>query len=864
MLWVNCVWLDSSVSLIFLHELHESFAVDSPLPEAAAIRKTRTILLALLAAALVAFIGAAADAWWICRRALPQLDGTAALPGLVAQVRVDRNAWGVPHITAGSVEDMVMAQGYVTAQDRLWQMDVLRRVGEGEISEVVGKGPRGVALSSDRLFRTYGIRQAAERDAAALDPESRALMEAYARGVNAFIASHQNRLPWEFVALGYKPRPWTPADSLAIVGYMYRTLTNTWALEIDRAWVTQKVGPGRAAQLFSQDSPDDRVIVGAVPSSAPVPAPPRFTDRSTTRVAIPPSTLPVSATPARHSIPASDDSVAARAEAEAFSLIAAPGAGENEDVCAGTGSNNWVVSGAHTATGKPLLANDPHLELVLPDIWYAVHLTAPGWNVTGVALPGEPLVIIGHNDRIAWGFTNNGADVQDLYIESFDPANFPNYRANGQWVKADVRTERIKIRGQADQILNVYTTRHGPIVERDGSTGYALQWTALDSGGLSHSYMWMSRAQNWQQFKDALRDVAGPAQNAVYADVDGNIGFIVAAKIPIRKKGDGSVPVPGDTEDYGWTGYIPFDELPQAFNPPAGIIATANARVVGPGYPHYLTDRWAAPWRTERIYGLLSAKQNLTPADMNAVQNDVLSLPDQRLAAALVQASRAALPQDTRTRDLLARLANWDGRADASSVEDPFVIATREALLRNVLSPYLGADTDRYTWRSAVFVDWLLRERPANWLPASYRNYDELLIHSADAAVAQLAAETHNSDSSAWTLGALNALTIFHPLGRGGILRRLFSIGPLPQSGDVFTVKAMSRTHGPSMRFVADLSDWDNSLLEISTGESGQFLSPHYKDEFTEWFAGHPIVSPFSDAAEQSARVHSLLLNPVP
>lgn len=793
--------------------------------------------------------------WWIAHRALPQLDGSIALPGLAAQVRVKRDAWGRPHITASSVEDMAMAQGYVTAQDRLWQMDVLRRVGEGEISEVVGVGPRGVALTSDRLFRTYGIKQAAERDAAALDPESRALFEAYARGVNAFIASHQNRLPWEFVALGYKPRPWTPADSLAIVGYMCRTLSNTWPQEIDRAWVTQKVGPDRAAQLFSQDSPDDRVIVGGAPPPGD-PANSVSTSDVDRAGNVAPGFSP--AFPSLRSV-----SPAARAESEAFSFLA--GSDENnEDVRAGTGSNNWVVSGAHTSTGRPLLANDPHLEFTMPDIWYAVHLTAPGWNVAGVALPGEPLVILGHNDRIAWGFTNDGADVQDLYVETFDSANPENYRANGQWLKADVRTEEIKIRGQAAQQFDVYTTRHGPVVERDGNTGYALQWSALQPGGLSHSYLLMGRAQNWQEFKDALRDVVGPAQNAVYADVDGNIGFIVAAKIPIRKKGDGSVPVPGDTDDYGWTGYIPFDELPQVYNPPGGIIATANARVVGPNYPHYLTDRWAAPWRTERIYDLLSARNNLSPADMNEIQNDVLSLPDQRLAAALVQASRAALPQDTRTHDLLARLANWDGLAEANSAEDPFVIATREAFLRNVLSPYLGEDTDRYSWRSAVFVDWLLRERPANWLPQGFRNYDELLIHSADDAVAQLAAETHNSDPSAWTLGARNALAIYHPLGRAGILRRLFSIGPLPQSGDVFTVKAMTHTHGPSMRFVADLSDWDHSLLEITAGESGQFLSRNYKDEFSEWYAGRPIAAPFSEAAEESARVHTLLLNPAP
>jgi penicillin G amidase len=806
------------------------------------LRRLRYALLIII----LAGAGVATAGWWAVHRTLPQTDGTAALVGLKRPVTVDRDAWSVPHIQASSFEDLIEVQGYVTAQDRLWQMDVLRRVAAGELSEIFGRN----TLALDEQFRRLGLRQAAEREAASLTGEDRAVFEAYARGVNRFIEAHCRRLPLEFAALGYRPRPWTPADSMLIVGYMYATLTTTWPREINRSIVTARMDPGRLADLYSPDSPDDRVVVGGEASSPANPglAPPGQNRR-------PAATSPrpfrnPAAAPPRHGI--SDLWRHAQGVLTSFT----------EESRAALGSNNWVVDGKHTASGKPLLANDTHLDLTMPSIWYIVHLTAPGWNVKGFAIPGEPLVIIGQNDRIAWGFTNNGADVQDLYAEQFSKGDPRQYLVNGKLVDAEVRTERIKVRGEPDTLIDVLATCHGPIVRRAGGSTYALKWTALEPGALGHSYLWMGRARNWQEFKQALRDVSGPAQNAVYADVDGNIGFTVAAWIPIRRNGRGEVPEPGGTDEYDWTGYIPFDELPQVLNPPGGIIVTANGRVAGPGYKHYLTDRWESPYRTERIYDLLADRNDLKPSDMNAIQNDVLAINDKRLAEALVRAAQGVEPKDPRAREIIAKLAAWDGRTTADSVEATFVEVSRDALLKNLLVPYLDGTTDLYQWRGGVFVDRVLRDRPAMWLPPGYSNYDELLIASADQACVNLEVDTHSKQISGWRMGKLNALTMNHPMGQAGILHWFLSIGPLEQSGSPYAPKAMTHTHGPAMRFVADLSNWDNSLMEISSGESGQYGSEHYRDQFQEWFAGRGISSPFSDAAEDRARVHRLTLVP--
>ncbi len=681
---------------------------------------------------------AAAAVWWFVYRPLPQLDGTVALQGLQKEVTVERDGWGVPHIRANSLEDLAEAQGYIMAQDRLWQMDLLRRVGRGQLSEILGK----TTLAIDKDFRTMGFARAAERDLGLLDKDSRTLLEAYAHGVNQFIEQQSKHLPLEFSLLGYQPQPWQPTDSMAITGYMYRTLTNTWENKLDRATVEARVGLERAKVLFSPEAAMDHFVIGDpnVPNDgsqgARVQTDPEDDDDD-----MEPDTV-LKASIRRDGDPTArfPDLTSALAANVRDSLLDI-----QQEIRQSLGSNNWVVNGAHTANGKPLLANDTHLELSLPPIWYEVHLTAPGWNLKGFTLPGAPLVIIGHNDRIAWGFTNNGADVQDLYIETFNPAAPDEYRVRGTWTKAQVYDETIRVKGAADQHLNVVVTRHGPVVHREGDKGYALRWTATEPGGLANPYNLEGKARNWEEFRTVMKHVWGPAQNAVYADVNGNIGYLMAARVPIRKKGHGEIPVPGDTDDYEWTGYIPFEQLPQALNPDSGLIVTANARVVGPSYKPYLTDHWEEPYRTARMYDLLRDKGGLRPEDMLKVQTDTYSYPHVFLADQLSAAAKTSQPKDDRTKKLIEGLRDWNGIADADSPEVSFLEETRRATIELLLEPYLGKETGLYSWRRTTFLQKILTERPAKWLPVGYKTYDELLTAAADRAVTRLAALSNKS-----------------------------------------------------------------------------------------------------------------------
>ena len=438
---------------------------------------------------------------------------------------------------------------------------------------------------------------------------------------------------------------------------------------------------------------------------------------------------------------------------------------------------------------------------------------------------------------------------------------------NGKWVAAETRKEIINVHGRAPETLDVIVTRHGPVMSLHDGTGYALKWTATEPGGLAHSYFGIQFARNWSEFRESLRDAFGPGQNLVYADVEGHIGFIVAAKIPIRKCGTfppagsplpadtpcGAAPMPGETDDFAWNGYIPFDELPQVLDPPGGIIATANAQVAGPAYPHFMTATWMTPWRVDRIFTLLGQSgKKFQPEDFNAIQNDIVDDFGIIVAKSLVNAAQNAKPKDDRTAKLIQMLANWDGKTKSDSVEATFVIQTEHAIARNLFHPYMGDSLPVYP-RGDVFVEKVLRERPAMWLPAEFHSYDEFLIATADLAVAELTTASGQTDLSKWTWGKRNALFMAHALGQTGILARIFSIGPIEQSGSTGCIKAMGPTYGPSMRLVADTSDWDRSLMEVTTGESGRCPAITISDQFPEWFDGAgDYVAPFSDACRST------------
>lgn len=508
-----------------------------------------------------------------------------------------------------------------------------------------------------------------------------------------------------------------------------------------------------------------------------------------------------------------------------------------------------------------MLANDPHLEYSVPCTWYTVHLEAPGMHVAGVSLPGLPAVIIGHNERIAWGVTNLGADVQDLYLETFDPGNPQRYLVDGRWQEAQVRRESIAVRNQRDRQVAVTVTRHGPLVINEPGRRYALRWVALEAGGWGFPFAQIDRARNWEEFTAALRQYPGPAQNFVYADADGNIGYYGAGLLPIRPKGDGSLPLRGDSTANDWSGYIPFEQLPHVSNPPSGILATANGRVVPDGYPYPVATRWASPDRTERIYALLKGNRKFAPEDFRKFQVDVYAGHHHKIARALAEAVERTRSQEARLRRAAEILRVWDGQAKPDSPAASMAQFARQELLRYLLRPVLGDRMALYGWpMSNQFLEMVLRERPARWLPPGVSDYDRLLVRCLDAALDQLEREFGGDEPQKWRWGRVMQTTFVHALG-GRIpgLKAFFNIGPFEQSGNGSTVKQTTRTLGPSMRFVVDFGNPDGATLTLSTGQSGQPLSPHYRDQFVKWISSGGVPLPFRNKV---ARPDRLTLRP--
>ncbi|HEV2350740.1 MAG TPA: penicillin acylase family protein [Terriglobia bacterium] len=785
------------------------------------------LVIYLIILGLVVLAAAAGLAYRRVQQSLPQLDGAIRVQGLANKVEVRRDARGVPHLRAQSLEDLVFAQGYVTAQDRLWQMDLSRRLAFGELAEIFGEG----LLPRDIENRTLGFRQVAQRAVEEMDPDTKRLIGAYTRGVNAFIQSHKDSLPIEFSLLRYQPGPWEPADSFGIALNMAKALNLTWPDELMRERIRSRVSPELYADLFPDRSPLDH------PVAEPVPAP---------------------ATPPQHSrieLPPGQESL----DPILVSLL--PACGES---CVGLGSNNWVLNGTHTQSGKPLLANDPHLGHTVPSVWYMIHLKAPGLDVSGVTFAGLPLVVIGHNQRIAWGMTNTGPDVQDLYQESFNLRDPNTYLHDGEWVNAEIRKETIKVHQSDDYVLTVRTTRHGPVISHDGNRDLALRWTALEPHALRFPFLKIDRAQNWSEFVDALHDFTGPMQNFVYADVDGNIGYYAAAWVPVRAQGDGSVPSIGSTDDYDWTGYIPFESLPHSYNPHSGIIATANARVVPDDYPYFITHKWDPGYRIARIYQLLEAKNKFTVGEMLRVQTDIHSLLDEWLAKQLLSAAQARPPSNPDAQYALTQLKSWDDEARADSAATLVCEVTRKALLERILRPKLGDDFSGYAWSmSSIFLQNVLSNHWTRWLPPGDADFNVTLTASLEEGVEGIPGLVGSKTRDDWQWGKTIPLTFRHPLSSSlPLVGRYLNVGPVPQAGTQTTVKQTTPTLGPSMRMVVDFSDFDNSVQNITLGESGQALSPYYKDQFDAWYNGRSFPMLFSDHEVENGTRHLLVLDP--
>ncbi|MFN2532487.1 MAG: penicillin acylase family protein [Pyrinomonadaceae bacterium] len=768
------------------------------------------------------------------------------LKGLKDTVIIRRDERGIPYIQAKNDTDLYFAQGYVTASDRLWQMDLLRRTARGELSEILGAGPNNTALDQDKQHRTLGFGPAADAEAARTSPQSRAILEAYANGVNSYVASLTPKtLPPEFQILQYSPRPWTPADSLVVVKIFFEALSSTWRLDLMREALAALPQEKRAA-LLPEISPLDVLVVG------------NDTKRSRNSSVQKPL----------HEV-FTDDFLAALDRDQQLSTSALERVGIYSEALAA--SNNWVVSGKHTASGKPLLANDPHLAPTAPPVWYMVHLTAPGVRVAGVTAAGLPGVTIGHNDRIAWGFTNVGPDVQDVYEEKFDPNDSQRYMTPQGWQRAVVRHEDIKVRkgfaaSETDVVtFDVTETRHGPIIFQNSSKRYALRWTALDPKLNKPDVTYLiNRARNWKEFNHAIEFFTAPTQNMVYADVDGHIGYHAAGVVPIRKSGDGSVPYDGSTDAGEWTSYIPIAKLPQLYDPPSGIIVTANQRIIGTDYPFFLTHSWAQPYRARRIFDLLNQKSKLTADDFRRIQGDVYSIAGMLFTQTVVRTLRSQLtPNEQQLHDTLDAFEKWDGEVNADSRVAPIASQMRIAFRSRILTAALGDLVKNYQWSNFdSTLDRIIEQQPKEWLPKDFTTYADLFRACYADAVKTLTANL-GGDRTKWTWGEMAKVRFPHPLAGAPLIGAQFTIPPFPQNGTGGLLGATVNV-GPavSMRLIADPSDWDKTQHGITLGESGVPANTHWKDQLDDWRAVTPRVFPFTETAVAAATKETVVLQP--
>ncbi len=799
-------------------------------------RKILIILLALVGVLALALVGAYL---FVRSGAATKTDGAMTVAGLQGVVTVHRDKNGVPHIYADNAHDLFFAQGYVQAQDRLFQMDFQRRVGLGRLSEVLGEA----TLKTDRFLRTLGAGRAAAEDLALVSDETQAALQAYADGVNAFIAANPNKLPIEFRILGYTPEPWQPLHTLVWGKMMAWNLGGNWEAELMTAQLIDLLGPEAAATLMAR-----------YPEEGPFIIPPEV------------------------------KSFAGLQQLDMSQVWAVKRMLKTADP--GVGSNNWVVAGSRTTTGMPLLANDPHLGMQIPSVWYANGLHGAGFDVVGVTFPGVPGVVIGHNDRIAWGVTNVGPDVQDMFIEKINPDNPNQYEFQGQWQDMEVIEEQILVKGQETPVIQtVRITRHGPIMnEVSGDIGadappLAMQWTALQGTPLSQAILHIDQAQNWEQFRAALQDFAAPSQNFVYADVEGNIGYQVPGWIPIRAAGDGTVPVPGWTGEYEWTGYIPYEELPFVYNPDVGYVATANNQVAPDSYPYLITTDWAAPYRAQRIIELIESKPQLSPEDFAAIQGDIHPVPTDIFTPLLEQIDLSG--GSAEAQKALASLLAWDRRMTPASAEPLIFEMYQQRLISETLGDEIvaagGAELAEaylsgFRDNSTQTVQRLAAEPDNVWwddvrTPAVERQAD-IVARAFSQAVAELQSRFGN-DLARWRWGDAHWTNLDHlvfaavsPLD--GIFNR-----SIPAMGSSFTVNAagvdyddFTMNSGASFRQIIDLGDLNASQFIYTTGQSGDVFSPHYDDMVQPWQGVQFIPLRFDQADIQQTAQETLLLQP--
>ncbi len=880
-------------------------------------RLLAALLVVVLVVALVGTVAIGGLLAWVSARSQPQVAGTLSVPGLAAPVEVIRDETGIAHLYADTPDDLFFAQGFVHASERMWQMEVFRHIGAGRVSELFGTSQ----LDTDRFIRTLGWRQAAERDLASLDAATVRVLERYAAGVNAWIDQSRGRRGLAFVVTGlqagkgtgldgYDPEPWIPLDTVLFGKLQAWSLGGNYDAELFRLLADARLGDPALTDLLVPGYPDGGPTITTTPDLV---GPPAALESATE--------APSGASAATPDERAAADEPAAADEraASGFRRLATIGdaigalAGFDDGQTAlghpGVGSNNWVVAPQESATGHALLANDPHLGVQLPSIWYmnALHCrtvsSACPYDVAGVSFPSAPGVILGHNGRIAWGATNTGPDVQDLFVETPDPANPANYLYKGESIPFETREETIAIAGGEPVTITVRATVHGPLLNdvvpelADTPELYAFRWTALaEPDGLIGAFLKVNVASSFDEFRAAFRDYVAPAQNFVYADVNGNIGLQVPGRVPVRPAGDdGRRPVDGSSGAHDWTGYVPYEELPALYNPPAGFIVTANNLPVDAAYPYHLGNEWDPGWRATRIRQLLdaaAAEGGVTRDDLSRIQLDTRLLRADDLVPFL-RAAEPATPDGLEARRLIR---GWHGTCDLDSAGCAAYEVTEWRLLRAVFDPwlgtlapmYVGSDPSRQAIR-AVADD------------AASPFWDDPNTPEVETRAGRLAAALDDAgaelrgalgDPARWTWSRVHTATFREQtLGTSGIapLEAYFNAGPygVPGTSDAVnngntslgawypdpdepgatpgTLRdAFSMTNHPSYRLAIEMTPdrLDAARIVISTGQGGNPGGRHYSDLIDDWITGRTALLPFGREAVEALASSRLTLQP--
>lgn len=761
-------------------------------------QRWKVILQWLLGSLLVVFIVVFFGINIYLSKSVPQTRGKLEISGLNDEVEVIRDSYGVPHIRASNEYDLFFTQGYVQAQDRLFQMDLSRRQASGTLSEVIGEA----AIQNDKYFRTLGLRRAARASYEKYSENTKQLVQAYTNGVNSFIAECKttNSCAVEFKLLGYIPKDWSPIDSLVIGKYMAFDLGGHWESQAFRYYLLQTFSEEKAYDLFP-----------SYPDEAPY-----IIDKKELNLK------------------------------ESFADAVIP-----HDF---NGSNNWVLSGSRTETGFPLLADDPHLSLSTPSIWYQMHLESPEMNVSGVIFAGIPGIILGHNEQIAWGVTNTGPDVQDLYIEKRNPDDETEFLYEDKWEKATVFNEPIIVKGDTTIPYTVTETRHGPVIsefaaETGKDTVLSIKWTALRPSTELEAIIKMNKATNWSEFEQALLHFHAPTQNFVMAAKDGTIAYKANGLIPIRKKGDGLLPVPGWLSEYNWDGYIPFNELPKVVNPKEGFIATANNKVSNDEYPYHMSHLWAQPYRQMRIMQFLQEKEQYTVADMKQLQMDQVNLQAEEFVPILLK--HVIKTEDKRIQQVVNLLKSWNF-VDEKTEASPLIFHTWMKNISDVLlQDEIPGDMLALFRGRKQAIDQLIRRaadgKPGPWIKDK-GGLTYVVTEALQRTLEELT-EDQGANLNRWKWGKAHRVQFTHPLSSIRPLNYLFNRERAKRvGGSSITVQAAAENsagivnHGASWRFISDLADLSVGYHIVGPGQSGHVKSRWYQNQFDDWVNGeyHP------------------------